>query len=117
MRLRRLLQQKLSKPHSAAEESSPTEEINGRVQDRSTTLFEVPMSIGGYILDGGVRTEAIMQVLRSEIEGMGGCIDTLVSRYANQEPIEGSRKVLINALQAFHKKALLALDIDSKWLT
>ncbi|KAJ5948881.1 hypothetical protein N7454_002188 [Penicillium verhagenii] len=63
-------------------------------------LYDIPLTIGGYLLDNEMRTKVILQVIRSEVEKMGTVFNTF-AQYA-----EGVSKQPENAVLATYIQGL-----------
>ncbi|CEJ55410.1 hypothetical protein PMG11_01671 [Penicillium brasilianum] len=71
------------------------------VPDTDIFLCDIPLTIGGYLLDNEMRSKVIFQVIRSEIDKMGALLTTF-TRYAegmSKQPDEAVLRTYIRGLQ------------------
>lgn len=91
--------------------SSPSTSFPDDAEGGTSSFFDVPLAIGGYILSGEARAQVITQVLRSQIEGMGGLIDVLAARNGSRgadNPTGAFQSAFLHALQTSRARALQA---------
>ncbi|KAM0545990.1 hypothetical protein ACHAPJ_011102 [Fusarium lateritium] len=103
-----LLKQQLSTPTPSLSASSMKDSVASSGETRSS-VFDVTMTIGGYVLDGEARIKAITQVIRSQIEDTEELIDALGSRSAEsvaEEPVAMCWVGLVDSLRLCREKAL-----------
>lgn len=110
-----LSKQQLCISRSPTDELSFGDDIDGSGQEAVSSVVDVPMAIGGYILDGEAKKKVLVQVLRSEMEKMDHLINALLSRYTANEPTQSWSKTAIESLDACQKKVLASLMCDNGW--
>ncbi|KAL2863149.1 uncharacterized protein BJX67DRAFT_364573 [Aspergillus lucknowensis] len=65
-------------------------------------VLDIPLSIGGYLLDDNMRTQVVVQVIRSELEKISSLLDAF-ARYAEtmrNQPEEAVLGTYVEALRA-----------------
>ncbi|KAJ5703178.1 hypothetical protein N7488_010726 [Penicillium malachiteum] len=74
--------------------------------------YDVPLAIGGYLLDEEMRIKVIAQVIRSELEKMGSLLDTLAEYIEGMrtQPDETVLKTFIECVRAGRSNILHSLD-------
>ncbi|KAJ5618278.1 hypothetical protein N7528_006921 [Penicillium herquei] len=75
-------------------------------------VYDVPLAIGGYLLDEEMRIKVIAQVIRSELEKMGSLLDTLAeyTEGMRTQPDETVLKTFIESVRAGRSNILHSLD-------
>ncbi|RGP80703.1 transcription factor aflr [Fusarium longipes] len=104
-----LLEHQLSTPTSSLSSASSTKELVTSSTEARSKVFDITMTIGGYVLDGESKMKVITQVIRSQLDDMGGLINSLASRSAEttiEEPAALCWKGLIDSLQRCRERAL-----------
>jgi hypothetical protein len=106
-----LLEQQFSTPTPSLSSSSSAQESAASSTETRSNVFDITMTIGGYVLDGESKMKVIAQVIRSQIDDMGELIDSLASRSAEsitEEPAALCWAGLIESLQLCRERALQA---------
>ncbi|KAM5343384.1 hypothetical protein ACJ41O_011921 [Fusarium nematophilum] len=103
-----LLKQQLSTSMELASASSVKDSSSRSSRETTSSVFDVTMTIGGYVLDGEARVKAITQVIRSQIEDMECLIDTLESQFTEntEDPMARCWTGLIESLRLCRERAL-----------
>ncbi|KAH7257936.1 hypothetical protein BKA59DRAFT_451975 [Fusarium tricinctum] len=106
-----LLEQQLSTPTPSLSSSSSAQESTASSAETRSTVFDITMTIGGYVLDGESKMKVIAQVIRSQIDDTAELIDSLASRSAEiektvEEPAALCWAGLIESLQLCRERAL-----------
>lgn len=94
--------------HDSASEAASS--VGSDTSRGSASIVDMQISIGGYVLRGDASKKAAIQILRSELEGLGDVFDSLASCIAEGEEgvqmghartkfLESSRSVLNDVLQ------------------
>lgn len=104
-----LLEQHFPTPASPSSSSCSAQESAASSAETGSNVFDITMTIGGYVLDGESKIKVIVQVIRSQIDSMGSLIETLESRStetAVQEPAALCWAGLIESLRLCRERAL-----------
>ncbi|KAJ5732326.1 hypothetical protein N7493_003807 [Penicillium malachiteum] len=75
-------------------------------------VYDVPLAIGGYLLDEEMRIKVIAQVIRSELQKMGSLLDTL-AEYAEgmrTQPDQNVLKTFIESVRVERSNVLHSID-------